>query len=537
VSAGPEPAASAVVGRYEIIRRIGRGGMATVHLARQPDLDRNVALKELDRLSSADDGVLAARFLQEARLAGKLSHPNVVTVFEYFEHDARPFIAMEHVEGGSLRDYLGDLTLGQIAGVLEGLLASLTHAEQHEVVHRDLKPENILVTGDGRVKITDFGIAKAYNAVVGGSLLTATGTTIGTPTYMAPEQATGRPLGAATDLYSVGVVAYEMLTGRVPFASDEGALAIVWQHVHEPFPDPRLLVPDLDPRLCAWLEHLLAKDLGERPASPAAAYEELEEIVLDLLGGRWRRDAPLATPHSLPGTRRPLTPARVEAPPPAQEVAPRDDAPRDEARQEELAQPPTIAPLRLRGGTELFARPHRNARPDDALDPAARRRPAAIVAAVVLVVLAAVAGFALLSSPEDPVPRAPKVAPPAPPESRIADRFGAALAPLLTKLDRVRVDGRRELAAVKLASRQAAQARRIARAYRTAAQSLAALAPAARQRDAAALLGDKLTRAGQAYDALARAASARNRADFNAARGSIPSREAAVRRAAALVPG
>src|SRR5262245_19751433 len=151
------------VGRYELLKEIGRGGMATVYPARQTDLDRYVALKELASLHSADEA-FAERFLRESRMAGSLSHPNIVTVHDYFEHEGTPYISMEYIERGSLRPLIGKLTLAQIAGVLEGMLAGLAHAEQRGIVHRDLKPENLMITGEGTVKIPDFGIAKALNA-------------------------------------------------------------------------------------------------------------------------------------------------------------------------------------------------------------------------------------------------------------------------------------------------------------------------------------------------------------------------------------
>ena len=201
------------VGRYEILREVGRGGMAMVYLARQTDLDRFVALKELAAFH-ASDAAFAQRFLRESRVAGSLSHPNIVTVHDYFEHDGTPYIAMEYVERGSLRPFVGHMSLAQIGGVLEGLLAGLAHAEQHGIVHRDLKPENLMVTSDGRVKIADFGIAKATNQMQTGAFLTATGTTVGTPTYMAPEQAMAQDIGPWTDLYSVGCMAFEMFTGQ-----------------------------------------------------------------------------------------------------------------------------------------------------------------------------------------------------------------------------------------------------------------------------------------------------------------------------------
>src|SRR5919107_1244452 len=191
------PEVMKTVGRYEILREVGRGGMAMVYLARQTDLDRFVALKELGAFHASDES-FAQRFLRESRVAGSLSHPNVVTVHDYFQHDGTPYIAMEYVERGSLRPYVGKISLAQISGVLEGLLAGLAHAEQHGIVHRDLKPENLMVTVDGRVKIADFGIAKATNQMQTGAFLTATGTTVGTPTYMAPEQAMAQEIGPPT---------------------------------------------------------------------------------------------------------------------------------------------------------------------------------------------------------------------------------------------------------------------------------------------------------------------------------------------------
>ena len=147
------------VGQYEIVRRIGRGGMAVVYLARQQTLERDVALKEL---SAFHEGApeIADRFLLESRLLGSLNHPNIVTVHEFFEHSAIPYIAMEYLPHGSLRPYVGKLSLAQFAGVMEGVLAGLAHAEQKGVVHRDIKPENLMITDDGRVKIGDFGIAR-----------------------------------------------------------------------------------------------------------------------------------------------------------------------------------------------------------------------------------------------------------------------------------------------------------------------------------------------------------------------------------------
>jgi serine/threonine protein kinase len=242
-------------------------------------------------------------------LAGSLSHPNIVTVLEYFEHEGTPFIAMEYVPRGSLRPYVGRLTLAQVVGVIEGILAGLTHAETKKIVHRDLKPENVMVTDEGRVKIADFGIAKATQDMQTGAFATATGTTVGTPAYMAPEQAMARDIGPWTDLYSLGVMAYEMLVGRLPFPTDEAPMVMLMRIVNEPVPPPRSINPDLDPDLAAWIERLLAKDPNDRIRSGADAWDELEETVIRIFGARWRREARLPATAAGVDELSPLTPA------------------------------------------------------------------------------------------------------------------------------------------------------------------------------------------------------------------------------------
>src|SRR3954471_18145003 len=295
------------VGRYEILREVGRGGMAMVYLARQTDLDRFVALKELGAFHASDPS-FAQRFLRESRVAGSLSHPNIVTVHDYFEHDGTPYIAMEFIERGSLRPYMGNMTLAQIGGVLEGLLAGLAHAEEHGIVHRDLKPENLMVTAEGRVKIADFGIAKATNQMQTGAFLTATGTTVGTPTYMAPEQAMAQDIGPWTDLYSVGCMAFELYVGRVPFHDSEAPMAILLRHVNEPIPPTKSVNPEIDQAVSDWIEELLVKDPTRRTRSAHDAWDAFEEIIIGLLGPRWRREARL-TERAQTTPPKPLTPA------------------------------------------------------------------------------------------------------------------------------------------------------------------------------------------------------------------------------------
>src|ERR1700754_3611234 len=303
------------VGRYEILREVGRGGMAVVYLARQSDLDRFVALKELGAFGSSDPS-FAQRFLRESRVAGSLSHPNSVTVHDYFEHERTPYIAMEYIERGSLRPYVGRMNMAQIGGVLEGLLAGLTHAETHDIVHRDLKPENLMVTADGRVKIADFGIAKATTKMQTGAFLTATGTTVGTPTYMAPEQAMAQDIGPWTDLYSVGCMAFELFTGRVPFHDSDAPMAILLRHVNEPIPSLKSIDPSVDQRISDWVDAMLVKDPGTRTQSANEAWDEFEEIIISLLGPRWRRGARLSPARTEQvDTPKPLTPAPFEGAP------------------------------------------------------------------------------------------------------------------------------------------------------------------------------------------------------------------------------
>jgi serine/threonine protein kinase len=200
---------------------------------------------------------------------------------------------MEHLERGSLRPFVSRLTLAEIFNVLEGLLAALACAERHGVVHRDLKPENLMLTDDGEIKIADFGIAKATAATTN---LTRTGLVVGAPAYMAPEQASGKETGSAADLYSAGIIAYELVTETVPYSGAD-PVSILWRHVHEPLPALSLRKPDVDARLARWIERLLEKDPSRRPAA-REALDELRAIRDEVL----ERPRPVLPPRRIVGS-------------------------------------------------------------------------------------------------------------------------------------------------------------------------------------------------------------------------------------------
>jgi len=292
---------------YDVIRELGRGGMAVVHLARQRDLQRLVALKELGGFN-ARDPAFAERFLRESRMAGSLNHPNIVTVYEYFEDGGTPYIAMELIEGGSLRPLVGDLSLPKVARVLEDLLAAIAYAGRAGIVHRDLKHENALITKEGRVKVADFGIAKI--AASGQQGLTSEGMTVGTPEYMSPEQALARGVTPSSDLYSIGCMAYEMLSGRLPFASESQAALLV-AHVNDPVPDVREVDPLIPGSVALWVARMTEKDPDDRFADAGSAWEAFEEAVLEFIGPLWRREATIEPASEIDLSE---IPAQIDAP-------------------------------------------------------------------------------------------------------------------------------------------------------------------------------------------------------------------------------
>jgi len=221
------------IGRYQLLRVIGRGGMGVVYLALDPILQRLAAIKVLSPHLSSDETVIA-RFINEARIAASLQHPNIVTVYEAGQDGEFVFMAMEYVEGKDLATLLrerGRLHPDEAIAILKAVASALDYAHQRGVIHRDVKPSNVLVSRDGVVKLMDFGIAR----VIGGERHTKTGVLVGTPEYMAPELWEGKEADKMADLYALGVMAYEMLTGEVPFTGDT-PIAVGYKHVHGEVP-------------------------------------------------------------------------------------------------------------------------------------------------------------------------------------------------------------------------------------------------------------------------------------------------------------
>jgi serine/threonine-protein kinase len=276
-------------GRYRVDSVLGEGGMGCVYLARDAELDRPVAIKVLDE-RYARDPEFYERFLREARLAARLSHPNVVRVYDTSPEGERPFIVMEYVDGWTLAEELrrqDRLAPAEAVGVVRQVCAGLQHAHEEGLVHRDVKPANLLLRRDGVVKIVDFGIARAAEA----TRLTEIGTILGTAAYLAPEQAAGQEVTAAADVYSVGVVLYELLTGRTPYAATSLPALVAAQQAGEVEP-ARALAPAVSPELEAVVLACLARDPAARPESAAELSVLLDGTprrVRALWGRRQRR--------------------------------------------------------------------------------------------------------------------------------------------------------------------------------------------------------------------------------------------------------
>jgi serine/threonine-protein kinase len=287
-----------IIGGYHILEEIGRGGMGSVYRARDRKIGRDVAIKLLRE--GLDGREMRERFAQEARSAGRLQHPNVVSIFELGDHGGLPFIAMEYVQGETLASIIKrrpDLPLTRKLTVMDQICAALHHAHRMEIVHHDIKPANIMIDDDGAVKILDFGVAR-----MGHSSHAQPGVLIGTLNYLAPEQMTGEPTDARVDMFSAGAVFYELLSYRRPFAPDDATT--VMQRVLHGRPEPLALVcPNLDPAIVTIVTRCLEKQAEDRYPDLGAVRTALRGVIRRLnhtaqdAEEDFMRSAPLADPH------------------------------------------------------------------------------------------------------------------------------------------------------------------------------------------------------------------------------------------------
>jgi eukaryotic-like serine/threonine-protein kinase len=308
-------------GRYAVHHRLARGGMASVYLATDTRLDRRVAVKVMHP-GLADDPEFVARFNREARAAAGLNHPDIVAVYDQGTDDGHPFLVMEYVPGHTLRVVLrerGRLSPGEALAVMDHVLAALAAAHGAGLVHRDVKPENVLVTPDARVKVADFGLARA---AAGSTVTATTGPLIGTAAYLAPEQVRDGTSDARSDVYAAGVMLFELLTGAPPFSGDS-AVAVAYRHVNEDVPEPSARVGGIPAELDALVLAATARDPMDRPADARALHASLM-AVRDRLGLHagvpTASDLPVQSPHDTLVVDRTQVTTGAPPPPPADEV-------------------------------------------------------------------------------------------------------------------------------------------------------------------------------------------------------------------------
>ena len=306
------------LGQFRVVERIGAGGMATVFKAYQPALDRYVAIKVLPP-HHARDQVFVKRFVQEARSVAKLTHPNIVQIHDFSseEEGSLTYIVMEYVEGGTLKERLKRaLPVPEVAGFIIQAAEGLDCAHQHGIIHRDVKPANILLRKDGHLLLSDFGIAKILE---GTTNLTRVGTGIGTPQYMSPEQGTGQPVDRRSDIYSLGIVFFHCLTGRVPFTADN-PLSITIKHLHDPLPVERMLAEGVPNPVVQVVLKMTAKNAGERYQSADAVIDglaqalEMSNLSMPRMRFGLSPSGPFAEPKSVPSGPLPNVGAKPSAP-------------------------------------------------------------------------------------------------------------------------------------------------------------------------------------------------------------------------------
>ncbi len=285
------------LGAYRIVEALGEGGMAMVYKAYQASMDRYVAIKIMHRFFAHDEE-FRARFEQEAKVIAKLEHPHIVPIFDFGETDDYTYIVMRFIEGNTLADVMGDQPLpsSQIRQIMAQIGSALDYAHSRGVIHRDVKPSNVLVDGQGNCFLSDFGFAKLLESQ---TKLSITGSAIGTPTYMSPEQILGQVLDGRSDIYALGIVLYEMATGRTPYKT-ETPTAMFVKHIHDRLPPPRQFNPDIPEYIERAIFRALAKDPEER-------FVSMGEFVRALSGT-------LATPPPIPVTPPPVAPPVPDAP-------------------------------------------------------------------------------------------------------------------------------------------------------------------------------------------------------------------------------
>jgi serine/threonine protein kinase len=267
------------LGRYKILELIGEGGMATVYKAHDTHLERDVAIKVIRREAFPPEQIdtILKRFEREAKSLGRLSHPNIVGVIDYGEHEGSPYLVMVYLSGGTLKDQLGKpMPWRDAVRLLIPIAQALEFTHEHSIINRDVKPSNILMTEKGQPMLTDFGLAKIFEDKAATNL-TASGAGLGTPDYMAPEQWTGEST-AQSDLYSLGVVLYEMITGHRPYTSDTPA-GILLKQVNDPLPLPKQYVPDLPQNMESILLKVLARKPNDRYPDMRSFTKELQDLL------------------------------------------------------------------------------------------------------------------------------------------------------------------------------------------------------------------------------------------------------------------
>src|SRR4051812_20454848 len=270
------PVGTQLSGRYRLDAQIGAGGMSTVYRAFDTVLERPVAIKLMHREIASDSDQLE-RFRREARAVAQLNHPHVVGVIDAGEDDRTPYIVFEYVEGETLKDRIrrfGRLPVGEAVAYAIEIARALGAAHEHQIVHRDVKPQNVLIDEEGAAKVTDFGIARTLHQ----EGLTADGRVLGTTDYVSPEQALGHAVSGQSDLYSLGIVIFEMLTGDVPFKG-ENQVAVAMKHVREELPDVQIRRPEVSAALAAVLDRATAKDLGRRYPDAQSMIADLEQVL------------------------------------------------------------------------------------------------------------------------------------------------------------------------------------------------------------------------------------------------------------------